>query len=157
MDAEQHKSVNPRILRDDHYAWSDGKSGTHLEPFEDFDYDAIDGIAPTDELTSRAAEAFAAIVKYCWEGTSPNGDMKAAFWRFVVISRAIQPQIFNGCSYPELADRMGCTKQHVSKILKRFAEEFGAHLRGRSDTACANMSTARLQQRDAAGKVLGRK
>ena len=122
----------------------------HLEPYVEFPFNELD--PPEPDLDAKATEGLTAILRFCWPSKAGVGrvDLKSAFTRFSVLCRAADAGLLDNCSYSELADRLGCTKGNVSKILRELCDHFKVHLGRRSDSGRANMSRARLAQRDAA-------
>jgi hypothetical protein len=133
------------------------------EPHEDFNYDEIDArLNPqaVEEETrfTMAAETFAEMLRWCWaDGAGSAHALDAAFRKFVGASLTLNPKLSDGPTMARVAELIGVTKQSLCKHSLNFRGAFKADLiRYRSDESREKMRAARLAQRDANGKVLGR-
>ena len=135
--------------------------GHHFpEPFVNFDFDAVDGHPePPPDDSALAAEAVGRLLDWCWHADSRRRSHEApgiAFRRFAILTQAIRPALVGCRNYAELSSKLGITKAAVSKSLISLRETFGVHVCERSDTSREHMRQARLRQRDASGRTVGR-
>jgi hypothetical protein len=110
-------------------------------------FDRLDGTPPpAAPPTEMAGDGLREILAWSW--SSPSGkttDIHGAFVKFLALSATMRPELFDGQTYKELGEQVGCTRANISKAAVRFAEHFGGlHFR-RQHNGRDNMRAARVR------------
>lgn len=123
----------------------------HIEPTVGFPFDEIDRGNPLAAELEREeigdmAEAFDRILFWCWSCGKARRDCKASFIRFVALTAALRPDIFNNASYKQIGADLKVSKAWMSKLAVEFQDEFGVHFRrSRREGARETFRNARLK------------
>ena len=105
--------------------------GPNIENSMAFSYydDPIDQIEPLPEAgASAAVDALRLVLQEIFRGHGRNQRIvrtEVAYRRFVSLVWLLRPDLVNGCSQTELAERLGCTRAGVSKIVVGWSESLG--------------------------------
>ncbi|MDB6023109.1 MAG: hypothetical protein JWQ04_2966 [Pedosphaera sp.] len=103
---------------------------------------------PSPQHYELAGEGFARILDWMWR-TGPSDNMRSAFRKFVAVSALLRPDLLGELNYVQLAEKLGCRKATISKIVVEFEEVVcgGIQFRtSRLEGARTNMRLARMAQ-----------
>lgn len=115
-------------------------------------FDRLDGVSPPAAAPARpeamtlAGDALGELLTWVWRSpTHKTTDIHGAFVKFLALSSTMRPELFDGQTYKELGEQVGCTRANISKAAVRFAEHFGGlHFR-RQHNGRDNMRAARVR------------
>lgn len=128
--------------------WADG----HPTRIEHPDYDAFDRGNPLAaqiegaDAYTIAGEGLAALLSFCWCDGPDN--MQSAFRKFVVITALLNGELLNDATYQELAVKLGCTKQALSKHASDLSNLLGGFKFRRSRPLAARQQMAQARGHD---------
>jgi hypothetical protein len=109
------------------------------EPFEEFNYAAIDGGEPDEPHTDKTLAALMArIFKILDKGNTAKG---------LLIRYQALKYLFRQQDQPGLAKEIGVTKAAVSKVVRQVAEELGmSHPNMRDEATCEKFARETAQR-----------